>query len=83
MGSGASSLARVRKALIIRAYNLRKNDETLDEQFRKFSYRNPAGQLCISLNDVKNCLDIEPGEYTWIEKLFCHSLGEGAVGLIG
>ena len=37
MGVGVSSL-RLRKALVIRAYNLREEDETLDEQFRKLCY---------------------------------------------
>jgi len=37
MGVGVSSL-RLRKALVIRAYNLREEDETLDEQFRKLCF---------------------------------------------
>jgi len=39
MGGGASSLIRLRKALVMRAYNLRNSQQTLDEQFRPFSYR--------------------------------------------
>jgi hypothetical protein len=75
MGSGASSLVRLRKAILIRAYNLRKPDETLDDQFRKYSYRNGENQICISISDIKQCLCMEPGEYLWIEDLFRHTSG--------
>lgn len=37
MGSGVS-IIRLRKALVIRAYNLRKPEESLDDQFEKFTY---------------------------------------------
>ena len=47
MGSGAStdragssnSVLRLRKALVIRAYNLRRKDETLHAQFKKFAHQ--------------------------------------------
>ena len=39
MGAGASSLNRLRKAVLMRAYNVRQSDETLEEQFRKYAYR--------------------------------------------
>jgi hypothetical protein len=39
MGAGASSMNRLRKALLMRAYNIRNSDETLEEQFRKHAYR--------------------------------------------
>ena len=39
MGGGASSLIRLRKALVIRAYNLRSAEQTLDEQFRPLTFR--------------------------------------------
>jgi len=45
MGVGVSSL-RLRKTLVIRAYNLRDEDETLDEQFRK---------LCFYTNQEESC----------------------------
>ncbi len=75
MGSGASSLVRLRKAVLIRAYNLRKADETLEEQFRKYSFRSAEKQLCIAIADIKQCLCMEPGEYLWIEDLFRHTTG--------
>ncbi len=82
MGSGASSLLRLRKALLIRAYNLRSADETIDDQFRKFSYRNADKQLCIAISDIKRCLNMEPGEYLWIEDIFGHGVtNNGMVGL--
>ena len=60
MGVGVSSL-RLRKALVIRAYNLRQDDETLDEQFRKLCYcsnqdENGHGDLFLNLDDVKEYL---------------------------
>ena len=45
MGSGASTdsscnaVLRLRKALVIRAYNLRQKDETLYDQFRKYAHQ--------------------------------------------
>ncbi len=38
MGSGVSSMLRLRKTLVIRAYNLRGKDETVEEQFSKYAY---------------------------------------------
>ena len=80
MGSGAStsSTMRLRKALIIRAYNLRKADETLDEQFREYARRDSTldNKLTITLLDVKNCLQLEDGTF-WssLEDLFRHCMG--------
>jgi len=42
MGGGASSLIRLRKGIVMRAYNLTTSKQTLDEQFRPHSYR----QVC-------------------------------------
>ncbi len=39
MGGGASTLIRLRKALVMRAYNLRNGAQTFDEQFRQYAYR--------------------------------------------
>lgn len=46
MGSGVSSLVRLRKALVIRAYNLRGADQTIEEQFDKYAFRKV--RLCTS-----------------------------------
>lgn len=70
MGSGASSLIYFRKALLIRACNLRKPGQTLDEQFRKYAYKGIDKQLRITIVDIRRCLCMEPGEYLWIEDLF-------------
>ena len=47
MGGAAStninapaSNARLRKALILRAYNIRGREETLEDQFLKYTYKN-------------------------------------------
>jgi hypothetical protein len=62
MGSGVStsSTVRVRKSIIIRAYNLRKADETIDEQFSIYAKRYD-NKLMIKLEDIKACLKIEDG----------------------
>lgn len=74
MGSGSSSLPRLRKALIIRAYNVRKEDETLDELFREYAHWKD-NLLYISYNDIRKCLRIESGEYAWIDTLFYSMFG--------
>jgi hypothetical protein len=40
MGAGASAAGntRLRKAIIMRAYNTRQADETLEDQFRKYAF---------------------------------------------
>lgn len=62
MGSGVStsSTVRVRKSIIIRAYNLRKADETIDEQFCIYANR-IENKLVIKLEDIKACLKMEDG----------------------
>lgn len=79
MGGGASSLIRLRKAIIIRSYNLRKPEETVDQQFRKFAVRGEDGVLIISLQNIRNCLEMESKEYDWIDHLFLRIFG-GQVG---
>ena len=80
MGSGVSSSStmRLRKAIVIRAYNLRKADETLDEQFRVYAKRDPSqdNKLTITLQDVKKCLHLDD-EALWasVEELFHHCVG--------
>lgn len=78
MGSGvsSSSTVRLRKAIVIRAYNLRKSDETLDEQFRPYAKRDHSNKLTITLGDVKKCLQLDDGAlWTSIEELFSHCMG--------
>lgn len=73
MGGAAStgnSILRLRKALAIRAYNVRNSDETLDEQFKKFTIRKPGEtRLYITLVDVKRCLGLE-SDSLWVDELF-------------
>ena len=47
MGGGASSLNRLRKTLLLRAYNLRSEDMTLEEQFSPFAYAIVTYNTCI------------------------------------
>jgi len=75
MGGGASSLIRLRKAIIIRSYNLRKPDETVDQQFRRFAVRGEDGVMIISLHNIRNCLEMESKEYDWIDHLFLRIFG--------
>jgi hypothetical protein len=39
MGAGVSSINRLRKAIVLRAYNTREENETLEDQFRKHTYK--------------------------------------------
>jgi hypothetical protein len=75
MGGGVSSLSRLRKAIVIRAYNLRKPDETLDDQFRRFAVRDVDGVLYISFDNIKRCLLMETKEYDWVDMFLQHSFG--------
>lgn len=57
MGAGASSLARLRKAVVIKSYNLRKSNQTIEEQFKCYAFRNKTdGFLYIKLDDIRKCL---------------------------
>ena len=69
MGSGVSTLNRLRKALVIRAYNLRPSDQTLIEQFLPFSFQKDSQGLYITIENIKKCLKLDNGEYRWIEEL--------------
>jgi hypothetical protein len=75
MGGGASSLTRLRKAIVIRAYNLRTADETVDDQFRRFAQRGGDNVLYISLEDIRRSLKMETKEYEWVDHLFQHQFG--------
>ena len=75
MGAGAS-LGRLRKAVVIRSYNLRRPDQTVEEQFKCFTFRSvDDGQLYIRLSDIRNCLGMDSKDYGWIEELFAHTFG--------
>jgi hypothetical protein len=39
MGGGVSSIGRLRKALVIRAYNLREEGESIEEQFLEHAFQ--------------------------------------------
>lgn len=75
MGGGVSSLNRLRKAIVIRAYNLRKPDDTVDDQFRRFAVRGADGVLYISFENIKRCLVMETKEYEWIDQFLHRSFG--------
>lgn len=69
MGAGASSLPRVRKALLIRAYNIRAPDQTLLDQFIPHAFRGPDMQMYIFPSQVQKCLDMNKADYAWLEEL--------------
>lgn len=78
MGAGASSqttpssLNRLRKALVMRSYNIRKSDETLDELFKPHSYRASNGAY-ISVATIKSTLSEDA---PWIDLLFEQMVGK-------
>lgn len=69
MGSGVSSLARLRKAVLIRAYNLRSADETLIDQFMPYAYQKEGKGMFIAIYQIKKCLKMDTPEYKWIEEV--------------
>lgn len=74
MGQGISSL-RLRKAIVIRAYNLRSGDETLEEQFKSFAFPSgDDGRLHISLLDIKACLCF--AEISWADEMIKRLIGD-------
>jgi hypothetical protein len=73
MGVGVSSL-RLRKAVVLRAYNLRDGDQTLEEQFRKYAFRGDDGRLWIKLSDIKNGLSFT--ELSWADDMMKRVLGD-------
>ena len=75
MGGGVSSLSRLRKAVVIRAYNLRTLEETVDTQFRQYATRGTDGALHISIDAVKRCLKMDTKEYEWVNQLFQLMIG--------
>jgi hypothetical protein len=72
MGSGVSTLTRLRKAVLLKAYNLRSSpDQSLMEQFLPFTYQKDGGKggLYISIRNIKKCLKMDTPEYKWIEEV--------------
>jgi len=58
MGGGASSLARLRKVLLIRAYNSRPKDQTVSEQFAQFRRINAQGDAVLTREDIKQAVGL-------------------------
>jgi hypothetical protein len=69
MGSGVSSLSRLRKTVLIRAYNLRPENQSLIDQFMPFTFPKEGKGLYISIYQIKKCLKMDTPEYKWIEEL--------------
>lgn len=80
MGAGASSLNRLRKAVVIRAYNLREPDATVDDQFRRFAVRAADNSLYITISNVRKCLGMESKEHEWVDDLLHHAFGTQVSG---
>lgn len=69
MGGAVSLQQRCRKALVIRAYNMRPSDQTLEEQFSSFSYLKGDGEFYTNADLIKQCLNIGENDYPWLEPL--------------
>ncbi len=70
MGSGVSTQQRFRKAIVIRAFNLRPIDQSIEEQFMPYTYLKRDQQLYINVELIKQCLKIGKDEYPWMEHFF-------------
>jgi hypothetical protein len=71
MGGGVSSSAnrvlRLRKSIVIRAYNVRPSLETtLDEQFKREVTRIANGDQIISLDSIRVTLKLGVAESLWL-----------------
>jgi len=71
MGGGSSSLHRLRKILIIRAYNSRPEGITLEEQFLKFTEVDQKGQRVLTVSAIKQALGLKPNDKSalWLDEL--------------
>ncbi len=75
MGAGASSLPRLRKALLIKAYNARSTsqngaDLSLYEQFLPYAYQRDDKMYYINVVQIKTCLGLEMSkDYVWLDDL--------------
>uniref|UniRef100_A0A6U4FDE0 Uncharacterized protein n=1 Tax=Phaeomonas parva TaxID=124430 RepID=A0A6U4FDE0_9STRA len=67
MGSGASKMQRLRKVLIIRAYNARPKDVTVDEQFSKHWKYSDDGRPMITKSGIRDAIDVHSAP--WIDPL--------------
>jgi hypothetical protein len=79
MGAGASSLPRLRKALLMKAYNARSkssegSDLTLYEQFLPFAYQREDKMYYINVTQIKACLGLveDKKEYLWLDELLAN-----------
>jgi hypothetical protein len=66
MGGGASSLSRLRKVLLIRAYNSRPKDQTVSEQFSQYRRLNEQGQAVLTREDIKTAVGLTA---PWFDEL--------------
>jgi hypothetical protein len=59
MGAGASAAhnSRLRKALVMRAYNSRPRDTTLEDQFAKYAFKKVRYAVCIDCAGMLQCID--------------------------
>lgn len=69
MGGAVSLQQRCRKALVIRAYNNRPADQTLEEQFSSYSYLKGDGSIYTNADLIKQCLNIGSNDYPWLDPL--------------
>lgn len=71
MGAGASSLPRLRKALLMKAYNSRKQEDlSLFEQFLPFAHQKDDSAYYIYIAQVKVCLGIENNkDYAFLDEV--------------
>mmetsp|Transcript_26619 Transcript_26619/g.34974 ORF Transcript_26619/g.34974 Transcript_26619/m.34974 type:complete len:684 (+) Transcript_26619:96-2147(+) len=81
MGGGSSSLHRLRKILVIRAYNARGNGVTLEEHFAKFTEKDESGKKVLPVSAVKQALGLKPTDKSavWLDD-FMTTYFTGPVG---
>jgi hypothetical protein len=80
MGGAVSLQQRCRKALVIRAYNIRPADQTIEDQFSAYSFLKGDGQFYTNADLIKQCLNIGSNDYPWLEPLMQILSGSSADG---
>lgn len=78
MGGGISISFRLRKALLMRAYNVRSKDSvilTIEDQFRPYAFKSNDGKLEISLESIRKCLNLEDSA-NWVDNMLKEVLNQ-------
>mmetsp|Transcript_10963 Transcript_10963/g.29410 ORF Transcript_10963/g.29410 Transcript_10963/m.29410 type:complete len:192 (+) Transcript_10963:70-645(+) len=72
-GAVSGPLERTRKIVVIRAYNARRKDQTVQEQFNALAKFNSDGVKVIHADDIKDCIGLTS---PWFDELLARVAGD-------